>query len=531
MARLRIALLTGLVLATGLLAAQDTDDKKPDPPPAGTWKVFMPAVRDAAGRPVLLLKLTGKDDKWTGEVLDHALGGKCSLEKVSVKNKALHFTVKHPALPLVCTVKLPAETKGPKLYGEASVRQSTMPIELERSSLTSLDAFEQSREALAREQPGFNAINLAMTLISQAEKKKAKPAEVRSWAEKAVKSADLYGPGMQRNILLQVAELLGEQKGLEAVALQYARRAERQLDEKEGPAAQKRVLSVLADVLEQAGKADEAKMIRAKLLKLDFRIKPKTYAGRKFKSNRVVLAELFTGSQTSVTAAPEMAAAALLKTFKPSELALIEYHLHLEQPDPLACKDGVQRPRFYGEVLQTPPALIINGRLAVRSRGGPEDAQEAYDEYLSQIEPQLEEDAKAELRLTATRKGDKVSVTAEASKVDDTADYRLRVVLVEPTVSYKGANGQPVHHNVARAMLGGVDGTVIKGKTLKKTFTVDLAELRKTLNAYLDKVKESNDFPDKRRPMEMKQLRVIAFVQNEDKGVVLQAAQVDVKSE
>ena len=534
MARLRIALLTGLVLATAsLLVAQDKDpDKSPDQPaPAGTWKVYLPALAQAGGRPVLLIRLAKKDGTWTGQVLGEHLLSKCSLEKVSVKNKALTFTVKNPVVPLGCTVKLPADRKVAKLYGETTFRKSTMPIELERTGITSLDPFAQNREALNKEPLGVGAIDLALGLIRQAEAKKVKPAEVRSWAEKAVKSADLYGPGTQRDLLLRIAEALGEQKGFEAVALQYARRAERLLDEKEGPAAQKRVLSVLADVLEAAGKTEDAKMVRARALKLDFRIKTKTFSGRKDKNDRVVLAELFTGSQAATAVAPEVAMAGLLKTFKPSDLAVVEYHLHLAQPDPLACEEAELRYKFYGKALERLPAMILNGKLAVRSRGGAEDAQEAYDEYVEQIQPLLEEKAEAQLKLTATRKGDKVSIGAEVARLDGKADYRLRLVLVEPTVNYKGANGQTIHHNVARSMPGGADGTAIKGKMLKKTFTVDLAALRKTLNAYLDKVKENREFPDKMRPLALKKLRVIGFVQNEDKGEVLQTAQIDVTSD
>ena len=37
------------------------------------------------------------------------------------------------------------------------------------------------------------------------------------------------------------------------------------------------------------------------------------------------------------------------------------------------------------------------------------------------------------------------------------------------------------------------------------------------------------EFPNKERPMELKNLKVIAFVQNDDDGEVLQAVQVDVK--
>ena len=63
---------------------------------------------------------------------------------------------------------------------------------------------------------------------------------------------------------------------------------------------------------------------------------------------------------------------------------------------------------------------------------------------------------------------------------------------------------------------------------LKKTFTVDVEELRKKLKAYLDKYGEKRPFPNKDRPLELKKLRVIAFVQNDKNGEVMQSAQVEV---
>src|SRR5207247_1179085 len=144
--------------------------------------------------------------------------------------------------------------------------------------------------------------------------------EVRGWAEKAIKAAGLYGPGWQRDILLGVAQVLGQQTGYEAIALPYAQRAERLLDDKEPPAVRKQVLEVLAGVLEKAGKAEEAKKVQARIAKLDFSIKPRPFAGRKGNSDRVVLVELFTGAQCPPCVAADLAFDALKKTFKPSEV-------------------------------------------------------------------------------------------------------------------------------------------------------------------------------------------------------------------
>ena len=65
---------------------------------------------------------------------------------------------------------------------------------------------------------------------------------------------------------------MSDQQGYEAIAPQYARRDERLLEPKEGPAAQKKVLDVLATALERSGKEAEAKEVAAHIKKLNFRV-------------------------------------------------------------------------------------------------------------------------------------------------------------------------------------------------------------------------------------------------------------------
>src|SRR5262249_50447312 len=154
--------------------------------------------------------------------------------------------------------------KADKLRGSAATRRA-QPLELERTALSSLDSYEVAKEALARLPLGQEVVLQALTLLQQVEAKKPKPAEVRGWAEKAIKAAGLYGPGWQRDILLAVAEVLAQEKGYEAIALPYAQRAERLLDDKDPPAVKKRVLDVLAGALEKAGKAAEAKKVQDRI--------------------------------------------------------------------------------------------------------------------------------------------------------------------------------------------------------------------------------------------------------------------------
>jgi hypothetical protein len=158
---------------------------------------------------------------------------------------------------------------------------------------------------------------------------------------------------------------------------------------------------------------------------------------------------------------------------------------------------------------------------------------ESYDNCRSAIDLSLEKASQVILKASAVQKANKITITAEASGVQTPGDkVRLRLALVEETVTYKGANGIPAYHSVVRALPGGAAGLALKEKTGKQEATVDLDDLRKALKKYLDDYAEKEDsFPNKERPLELKKLRLVAFVQDDKSREILQAIQVDVKTE
>ena len=177
------------------------------------------------------------------------------------------------------------------------------------------------------------------------------------------------------------------------------------------------------------------------------------------------------------------------------------------------------------------PPLLANGKPIGSDRGGGSaEGWEKYDEYVEGLLPLLEKPALGKLKATATRKGAKINIDVTASDVQgDGDDLRLRVALVEEQVAYTGGNKLTEHHHVVRAFAGGIKGEkVAKGKPLSKTLTVDLDQVRKGLTEYLDKTNKDTPFPNKDRPLELKKLRVVAFVQNDATREVLQAIQVEV---
>ncbi|GIW81234.1 MAG: hypothetical protein KatS3mg105_3041 [Gemmatales bacterium] len=425
--------------------------------------------------------------------------------------------------------------------GTISFGAQLLLAELHPTKATSLSKLDRNKEiVLSGKTPEI--FSAALELLEQAQDQKAKVEDVRAWAAKAFSAAAKYGPRWQQRYTTQIAGVLVEQKEFAPVALEYARRAQRLLDPKDDYFTHAQVLTMLSQALEATGKPEEAKKVVDELDALYLKkmppFKPEKYAGRKNKKGQAVLLELFTGTMCPPCVAADLAFDALSKSYSPSEVVLLQYHLHVPGPDPLTNNDTEARARYYNDEVEGTPTVIFNGKLQPQTAGGGsfDAAEEKYKIYRTKIDPLLEADARAKLTVSAQRKGDKISIAAEAADVDVAGDkVKLRVALVEDVVRFAGRNGIRFHHHVVRAFPGGVDGVVVKNKSARQTATVDLAELRKSLNNYLDEkekayTKQGFPFP-KERPLDLKNLHVVAFVQNDETKEVLHAVQVPVESE
>jgi hypothetical protein len=264
--------------------------------------------------------------------------------------------------------------------------------------------------------------------------------------------------------------------------------------------------------------------------------KPEAYAGRKA-GDRAVVMELFTGAECPPCVAADVAFDVLGKTYKSTELILIQYHMHIPGPDPLTNPSGearwdYYRERFAGDVRGT-PTTVFDGKPEAGGGGAIGAAENKYTQYREIIDKLLEEPAQAAVGVEAGRHGDTITVRASVSGLKEPgADKRLRLLLVEESVRYAGGNRLRFHHDVVRAMPGGPDGFPLTEKESKHTATVNLDELRGELNQYLDKyAAEKRPFPRAARPMAMKQLKVIALVQDDKTGAILQAVVTDIGGE
>ena len=79
-----------------------------------------------------------------------------------------------------------------------------------------------------------------------------------------------------------------------------------------------------------------------------------------------------------------------------------------------------------------------------------------------------------------------------------------------------------------RAFPGGIKGFALKEKTAKQEASVDLEDLRRSLTNYLSKPSSNGPYLDDERPLALKHLKAVAFIQDDESKEILQAVQVEV---
>ncbi|QVL30969.1 hypothetical protein KIH39_19240 [Telmatocola sphagniphila] len=533
MNRLRFAFLGFLLLTiTQLAPAADT-------PAKGNWKLSLP-IPTQQGEMILnmLVSFSEAKGKWVGDVLDMSpqLKLEPSISAVTVKDDLLQFDMLFGSQTLSFDGKFTKD--GKKLRGSLIFGGNTLLMDLYPSKLKNLkDEFALAREVL-EQQDGQAYLNSLLPVLKMAGKKSLKVEEVRGYTDRAMKETEVYGNRFQRTTALTIAGALADQEPYAAIALEQARQAERMLADSDDASTQMSVLEGLRNVLVKTKKLDEAKKVELQLVKAEARdyaeyskkmsFQAEAYAGRKAKSDRVVLVEMFTGAECPPCVAADLAFEALDKSYKPTEVVLMQYHLHVPGPDPMTMKDCETRAGFY-EVKGT-PSIYFEGKSGV-SGGGPAAAAKAKNKsFRETIDEELEKPAGAKLQLTATRKGSEINLTA---KVEDlkkpAAKTMLRFAITEDRVRYAGGNGIRYHHAVVRAFPGGANGFPLPKATGEQSVKLNLDELRASLNKQLDEVVKENKEEFSERPMSLKNLKAIAFIQDDTNNEILQAIQVDLE--
>lgn len=380
------------------------------------------------------------------------------------------------------------------------------------------------------------ALPIALELLELALETSPAEAELKARAEQAIKIAALHGREMEMQVGQITAQILLRGGKEPALALALVKQAEKLLDKQDSPATQARILRTLIHAHRAANELADLPALQARLTPLDQQLDdeyeknlvpfPVNKYSRPADANRVVVLEMFTGTQRppNASADPSITAdivfAALKATYGPRDVVLLQHHLHIPEANPLANPDTEQRALSYG--INFTPAVFLNGRPQPNLGGSPLEARGDYATLRETINKQLSESTPIELTLTATRDQNRLHITAQAKGLPEgEPKHRLVVMLVEDRVRYVGTNGSRLHDHVVRAIPKLPDDVVHGGKPLD--LTLDIAELRKKLADYLDDTAKSDPFPDEDRPLELANLHVVLLVQNEKTQEILHA--------
>jgi len=255
----------------------------------------------------------------------------------------------------------------------------------------------------------------------------------------------------------------------------------------------------------------------------------------------MVVAELFTGAGCPPCVAADMAFEAALDRYSATDVAVLVYHLHIPRPDPMTNPSTQTRRTFYD--ANSTPTYIIDGSNQKVGGGGAAQAEKLFkDSIESVIDKRLEGKPGARIKLQAGMKGGNVDVAVEVGKTAKTGKpdqkLRLQVALVEETVHYTGENGLRFHPMVVRSLASAekdkLGFAVTPGRTSKVTHTFDVARVVAEAKSHLDSMEGGASerfgkfqFIERRSAIDMSQLRVVAFVQDETTKEILQAAVVD----
>jgi hypothetical protein len=438
-------------------------------------------------------------------------------------------------------------------------------------------------------------IDAVLGLLAKAEKN-AKPEEAARWLKQVDAFASSYGPRYRLETISRCVNALNSKKGFEKVALEGAESAVKSMTATTPTGLQVKVLQALklaqehtgkADLAKQtdalitkieletaenaaksitvttpanvqeklfkalklaqehAGKTDLAKQTDALLVKLEEKLdkdyfakvppfKPTKFEGRKEKSERVAVMELFTGAQCPPCVAADVAFDGLLESYEPRDLIMIQCHMHIPGPDPLSNAITNERWNYYGKLFPGKmggvPSSLFNGTPEAGGGGGMANGESKYKQYCKIIDKLLDEPTTVAMSGKVEAIGERLSIKADVNGISEPSEkIKLRLLLVEEAIRYTGSNGIRFHHHVLRDMPGGIDGVSLKEANGSATAEVDLNGLRSKLKDYLTEYETNKSpFPNPDRPLALKNLRVIAMVQNDANGEILQAIQLGV---
>ena len=361
-------LLAGIgLLAYALTAPSNGFAQEARSPIAGTWKMsVLIQDQDIA---LAIIRVEVKDGKAEASVV--ATGVRtfkgARIEKVTADERSLHVTFKTATSTFNAAAYGRKDEKRPKtLSGSLEIRNNYEVVTLERTTdnqieeasaatktegadelkkLNAKDDKERARllQAILEKYAGKPvSYAAALKVWQQAIEKEPDAKTARAAADEYIRIAAGFGRELEIHADIQAARALLEIMDGAGDAVTLASRAEKRLIEADAPRRQIAVLKTLCKAIRRTDAGDGPVLTAAteRLAKLEdvldkefektaIPFKPEPFAGRKEKSSRVAVVELFTGAHCPPCVAADVGFDALLKTYKPTEVVLLQHHLHV----------------------------------------------------------------------------------------------------------------------------------------------------------------------------------------------------------
>ena len=265
-------------------------------------------------------------------------------------------------------------------------------------------------------------------------------------------------------------------------------------------------------------------------------VRPQPYKPTAARSDRTVLAEVFTGAGCVPCVAADLSMDAFLERYQRQDVIVLMYHIHAPVPDPMANPSTKAYAKYYN--VRGVPTVEIDGKVGLPEGGGGRDqAKEVYNKLQPLIDRELEVKAEAEIKLEAKMANSVIQVAAQVKPTKaDASHLKLQIALVEDRLRFSGENRVRFHPMVVRSLAGEkAGGLALTGKSEVMTWKFDLKAITQELKQHLDDLEkdwkgETYSFAEKKHVMDPNHLLVVAFVQDEQTKQVLQAASLKVNS-
>jgi hypothetical protein len=329
----------------------------------------------------------------------------------------------------------------------------------------------------------------------------------------------------QPSALLGMGEL-AEAKGDAATALQYFATA--YLSGRDREAARKRVAAAYYKVFPTKPSELEAWLDAKYRRESSLPLKPERYQATAARTNRAVLAEVFTGAACGPCLAADLAFEAAMQRYSTKELVVLMYHIPIPDVDPMMNATTEARREFYQ--VRAAPYPFINGAFLPKMGGGRGKITDSFATLTTVIDAALETPSDAQIKLNVMQQGPRLKVSVAVDKVRSaSSDLRLHLVLAENEVRYMGSNGVRFHPMVVRAMAGDrAEGFALKaGAAASFEQTFDLQKLSAATKDYLDDYELNGrtfnpTFDEKKHEIAWHGLSLVAFVQDRKTRQILQ---------